>query len=528
MSNEAIHIIENVKKKLQKYSETNQDDKVQEYLTKLQHVGVTIDLLKITHVDYVVKRLCSQNNNVYSETARNLLTKWISESKKNGHSMNGKLNTNKSTKKRKSNEDILNEANESQSPHSCATANKQRKVLSVNEYLSKRSSTVLTTPPDSYPYKNDQLTAELMNDNLQYNNTNLTDIQIEELRDSFNKTTDLLASNAPKLNYIRDDNNNERRQPALFTKGLSKSNLTVMDSQQNENHRTSADKFKDLWAQASDDDEEDTPEQQQTMMLKKSVVNNYSGQKTNKQSAATSSTSSKIKNKSKHTVGQCKKVSETTKTELFSKKTVQSPTKNSVEKQKKQDKISSTSEKTQSEHSRQQQAITAIVRSSPPPASRPVTTSSSQSTVTKPAAVNNTSLQYLSSRRERPQMYSGKRTIRDYIPKLENLCLDTLKEHIDVISHRYFNLLPYELLQPVIELATSDQLKNIVYNNQNYADDIEPLWQRFCQLEFKEAVPDENESYFELYWRKREEKEDLFREVTSKLSQKFAQKDNTA
>ncbi|CAF1552379.1 unnamed protein product [Didymodactylos carnosus] len=360
----------------------------------------------------------------------------------------------------------------------------------MNEYFSKRSSNVLIASLDSDSQNNEKLTTELMNGN-QSNNTNLTETEIEELRDSFNKTTNLLAANAPKLDNIRDDNNNEKKQSLSSIKGFTKSNL---ESQQNGN---SDKKLKGLWEEASDDDEEETVvKQKQTTVSKINNDGNDPVQRKKKQSLPTSSVSSKTK-----TTIQPKKGSIVTKTKLSPKKSIQSSTKNVPEKSQEQTKSLSTSDK-QSEHLKHQQTISTTVRTSLPPPPRPsqLTASSSQSTLKKSSVIDNTSLQCLSSRRERTQMYSGKKTIRDHIPKLESLCLDTLKEHIDVISSRHFNLLPYELLQPIIELATPEQLKNIVYNNQNYADDIEPLWKRFCQIDFKSSEPDENESYFELYW----------------------------
>ena len=41
--------------------------------------------------------------------------------------------------------------------------------------------------------------------------------------------------------------------------------------------------------------------------------------------------------------------------------------------------------------------------------------------------------------------------------------------------------------------------ENILLILKDYTDDVEPLWQHFCSLHFKDAERDECETYYELY-----------------------------
>jgi len=86
-----------------------------------------------------------------------------------------------------------------------------------------------------------------------------------------------------------------------------------------------------------------------------------------------------------------------------------------------------------------------------------------------------------------------------------------------VVCRTHFNLLPYELVKPILDSATPEQLNLIIDNNavkknfffsffhnffiylKNYIDDVEPLWQHFCSLHFKDAQREECETYYELY-----------------------------
>jgi len=127
---------------------------------------------------------------------------------------------------------------------------------------------------------------------------------------------------------------------------------------------------------------------------------------------------------------------------------------------------------------------------------------------------------FLRPRNERQAIYSGKRTLRTNIPSLQDLCVETLKDHVDDTCRKHFNLLPYDVVKPIIDLATPEQLYCMVDNNPNYADDIEPLWQHFCALHFKDAERDECESYYELYWRKFNEKEERLQQITELAKRK--------
>ncbi len=142
---------------------------------------------------------------------------------------------------------------------------------------------------------------------------------------------------------------------------------------------------------------------------------------------------------------------------------------------------------------------------------------------------------FLRSKQGRQAIYSGKRTTRTTIPSLQDLCVETLKDNVDgkyssnikksifilfyiVVCRTYFNRLPYDVVKPILDSATPEQLHLIIDHNpvdiifyvlyliifficlKDYVDDAEPLWQHFCSIHFKDAQRDECESYFELYW----------------------------
>ncbi|CAF0761722.1 unnamed protein product [Adineta steineri] len=121
---------------------------------------------------------------------------------------------------------------------------------------------------------------------------------------------------------------------------------------------------------------------------------------------------------------------------------------------------------------------------------------------------------FLRPRHERQAIYSGKRVCRTIVPSLQDLCVEVLKDHVDDVCHTHLQRLPYDIVKPIIDSANPEQLHNIVDNNPDYVDDVEPLWKKFCSLKFKDAEPDEGENYFELYWRKVDEDEQRLRRIT--------------
>ncbi|XP_051520361.1 elongin-A-like isoform X2 [Myxocyprinus asiaticus] len=120
-------------------------------------------------------------------------------------------------------------------------------------------------------------------------------------------------------------------------------------------------------------------------------------------------------------------------------------------------------------------------------------------------------------------VYSGSKMA--YLPKMMSLydqCIRVLQNNIDSIDE--VGGVPYEILEPVLERCTPEQLYRIEQCNQYFTEDSDELWMRHCQRDFKHEAPQEFESWRELYLRLHEEREERLRKLTMNISSAHANK----
>ncbi|KAK2192518.1 hypothetical protein NP493_28g03005 [Ridgeia piscesae] len=98
----------------------------------------------------------------------------------------------------------------------------------------------------------------------------------------------------------------------------------------------------------------------------------------------------------------------------------------------------------------------------------------------------------------RTQVYSGRRQVfLSAVPTLFDACIKVLIDNIDALD--YVGGVPYDILQPVLEKCTPNQLYHLEDCNPAFLSDTDVLWEHHCHQEFKNAKPDEFESWRELY-----------------------------
>ncbi|MBN3288262.1 ELOA1 protein, partial [Polyodon spathula] len=118
-------------------------------------------------------------------------------------------------------------------------------------------------------------------------------------------------------------------------------------------------------------------------------------------------------------------------------------------------------------------------------------------------------------------VYSGSKT--SYLPKMMSLyeqCIRVLQNNIDSIDE--VGGVPYEILEPVLERCTPEQLYRIEQCNQCFMEDSNELWTRHCQRDFRRESPQEFESWREMYLRLHDEREERLRLLTQNISSAHA------
>ncbi|XP_056421712.1 elongin-A-like isoform X2 [Hyla sarda] len=114
-------------------------------------------------------------------------------------------------------------------------------------------------------------------------------------------------------------------------------------------------------------------------------------------------------------------------------------------------------------------------------------------------------------------VYSG--TKITYLPKMLSLyeqCLRVLQNNIDSIQE--VGGVPFEILKPVLDRCTPEQLNRIEECNPVFTEDSGNLWKKHCERDFKGHRLLEYESWREMYLRLYNEREEKLRKITQNIS----------
>lgn len=130
----------------------------------------------------------------------------------------------------------------------------------------------------------------------------------------------------------------------------------------------------------------------------------------------------------------------------------------------------------------------------------------------------------MQSKKQRMKVYSGQKNNKEGVPTLYNLCIRLLQEHVDLID--YTGGIPFDLLRPVLERATPEQLCNLEQYNPYLMEDSDVLWEQHCKRLFRteKRKIDECESWREMYTRCSEERNAKLLSLTMNIKQSLVEK----
>lgn len=126
----------------------------------------------------------------------------------------------------------------------------------------------------------------------------------------------------------------------------------------------------------------------------------------------------------------------------------------------------------------------------------------------------------LQSRKTRTAVFSGTTRTNNNtrLLSLEDLCLNVLKDNFMYIT--YLGNAPYYLIKPVLEKCNPDQLFKLEDFNPELVSEDDELWELHCKQEFKGKIPEEDESWRELFVRLKYEREVKLKSITANIHRK--------
>ncbi|CAK6951609.1 elongin A%2C like [Scomber scombrus] len=114
------------------------------------------------------------------------------------------------------------------------------------------------------------------------------------------------------------------------------------------------------------------------------------------------------------------------------------------------------------------------------------------------------------------QVYSGAKTI--FLPAMMSLyqqCIRTLQNNINLLHET--GGVPFDILEPVLERCTPEQLLRVEECNPIYVGVTDHLWGKHCQRDFKDYKLQEYESWKEMFIRLSDEREVKLQRLTKSI-----------
>lgn len=120
------------------------------------------------------------------------------------------------------------------------------------------------------------------------------------------------------------------------------------------------------------------------------------------------------------------------------------------------------------------------------------------------------------SKNQRTKVYSGVKTgALLSVLSLHELCIRFLQKNIDALE--YTGGVPFEILKPVLERASPEQLELFENFNPYLMEDSDVLWQQHCQRKFKACKRQEMETWRDMYYRCTQEQEARLNSLTNNI-----------
>lgn len=122
----------------------------------------------------------------------------------------------------------------------------------------------------------------------------------------------------------------------------------------------------------------------------------------------------------------------------------------------------------------------------------------------------------ISSKKERTKVFSGgKPGAKAVVLSLYDMCIRVLQKNIDDIEQ--VGDLSYDVLRPVLELATPKQLSIIEHYNPHLMDDTDVLWKLHCSRKFRTKQREEMETWRDMFFRCQTEQDERLNSLTNNI-----------
>ncbi|XP_050485665.1 transcription elongation factor B polypeptide 3 isoform X2 [Bombus huntii] len=118
---------------------------------------------------------------------------------------------------------------------------------------------------------------------------------------------------------------------------------------------------------------------------------------------------------------------------------------------------------------------------------------------------------------QRTKVYSGNKSGYTTVPTLFEICTRVLIENIDALE--FTGGVPFDIIKPVLERATADQLFMLEHYNPYLVEDTDKLWKYHCNREFRNKQREEMETWREMYMRCLDEREAKLKTLTANIKQ---------